>query len=135
MPVKKRILLERMGGGDEVLVRHLFDGFSIAGFGDRPVDFEAVYDADRPDTWPRVGVFTPAYKDELAEAWPRLRNQVFELARQWSKLRKGAVRMPFFWWIMEAGEKRDHRITEAQQLEKLGIDPIIEIFGQDDNNY
>ena len=128
MPVKKRILLERTGG-DEITIRHLYDGFMVYGFGDRPADFSAVYDADRPDTWPRVGVFTPAYKRELAEAWPRLRPQVFELARQWSRQRKGALRMPYFWWLLEAPARRDHRYKESEQLERLGIDPTTLIFG------
>ena len=124
---KKARYLKNKPGDDEMLVRHLFDGFAIYD----PGHVSATYRADRPDLWPRLGKFTEAYRDELAEQWPRLRESVFALARVWSKQRKGCYRLPFFWWLLEAPERRDHRIKESEQLERLGIDPVTLIFGQE----
>ena len=108
MPVKRRLLKEWRGYGHGHLAHYFFGhDFFKNGFG---IDV------------------TSAVEAEMRAAWPILREQVFQLARERSKLR-GFIRLPAFWWICDSPEARDKNISEDVQLKRLRLDASVILFG------
>jgi len=70
----------------------------------------------------------PAIMAEMLSAWPVLREQVFQLARERS-IRRKFTQLPAAWWLYDAPEPRNRDETESAQLSRLGLSAEILLFG------
>ena len=107
MPVKRRILKTRKGYSEGHLLHYYFGHDWFGGFG---------------------RVVTPEIEAEMRASWPLLREKVFAYARERS-IRRGTNKLPAFWWIYDAPQARNKNITEAVQLERMGLDASVLLFG------
>ena len=112
MPRKKKVKKEMRGYNHSHLC-HLFFGHNWFGPG---------FGGDR-------GHFSERTQAEMRSAWPILREQVFELARERSIRRKNAPKLPAAFWWFDSSEKRNPEETESQQLARLGLSAEVILFG------
>ena len=71
---------------------------------------------------PPSGWDNEADRQAMEKAWPVLRAKVLDLCKRRRQARSGNGRIrPYGWWEFESAEARDERVSELDQLRRMGL--------------